>query len=118
MSPGHRRTSISFEVSERTFGMDGTDLDELKMLNEKKCTRGDVLGDSIREWIYEYDFGDSWRHQIAVTPVAEPRSGWSYPLCVAGAGAVPPEDVGGVHGYEEFLSAINDPKHEEHNRML
>lgn len=35
MSPGHRRTSISFEVSERTFGMDGTDLDELKMLNEK-----------------------------------------------------------------------------------
>jgi len=108
----------SFEVSERTFGMDGTDLEELKMLNEKRFTLGEVLGDSIRELIYEYDFGDSWRHQITVTPITKPRSDWSYPLCVAGAGAAPPEDVGGVRGYEEFLSAINDPKHEEHNRML
>ena len=78
----------------------------------------EVLGDSIREFIYEYDFGDSWRHQITVTPIAKPRTDWSYPLCVAGAGAAPPEDVGGVSGYEEFLSAIKDPKHEEHDRML
>lgn len=108
----------SFEIGERTFGMDGTDLEELNMLNEKKFTLDEVLGDSIREFTYDYDFGDSWRHHITVTPIAKPRTDWSYPLCVAGAGAAPPEDVGGVGGYEEFLSAIKDPKHEEHDRML
>ncbi|MGB6352693.1 MAG: plasmid pRiA4b ORF-3 family protein [Steroidobacteraceae bacterium] len=108
----------SFEVGERTFGMDGTDLEELNMLNEKKFTLDAVLGDSIREFLYEYDFGDSWRHRVTITPIAKPRTDWSYPLCVAGARAAPPEDVGGVGGYEEFLSAIEDPKHEEHDRML
>lgn len=108
----------SFEIGEHTFGMDGTDLEELNMLNEKKFTLDEVLGDSIREFNYEYDFGDSWHHHIVVTPIAKPRTDWSYPLCVAGAGAAPPEDVGGVGGYEEFLSAIKDPKHEEHDRML
>jgi hypothetical protein len=108
----------SFEVGDRTFGMDGTDLEELNMLNENKFTLDAVLGDSIREFLYEYDFGDSWHHRVTVTPIAKPRTDWSYPLCVAGARAAPPEDVGGVSGYEEFLSAIKDPKHEEHDRML
>jgi hypothetical protein len=64
--------------------MDGTDLEELNMLNEKKFTLDEVLGDSLREFTYEYDFGDSWRHHITVTPIAKPRTDWSYPLCVAG----------------------------------
>src|SRR5271168_1859258 len=50
----------SFEIGERTFGMDGTDLEELNMLNEKKFSLEEVLGESIREFKYEYDFGDSW----------------------------------------------------------
>ena len=83
-----------------------------------KFTLDEVLGDSIREFTYDYDFGDSWRHHITATPIAKPRTDWSYPLCVAGAGAAPPEDVGGVSGYEEFLAAIKDPKHEERDRML
>src|SRR5258707_15122352 len=63
----------SFEVGERMFGMDGTDLEELNMLNEKKFTLDEVLGDSIREFNYDYDFGDSWRHRVTVTPIAKPR---------------------------------------------
>ena len=107
-----------FEIGEQTFGMDGTDLEELNMLNEKKFTLDAALGESIREFVYEYDFGDSWRHRITVTAVPKPKTDWSYPLCIAGAGAAFPDDVGGVTGYEEFLSAIQDPKHEEHDRML
>jgi hypothetical protein len=53
-----------------------------------------------------------------VTPITKPKTDWSYPLCIAGARAAPPEDVGGVLGYLEFLSAIKNPKHEEHARML
>jgi len=108
----------SFQIGDREFGMGGTDLEEMQMLNEKKYKLDAVLGDSIREFIYEYDFGDSWRHRITVTTVANPKTDWSYPLCIAGARAAPPDDVGGVPGYEEFLSAITNPKHEEHSRML
>jgi hypothetical protein len=108
----------SFQIGDRAFSMEGADLEELQMLNEKKYTLDAVLGDSIREFVYEYDFGDSWRHRIKVTPVAKPHTDWFYPLCVAGARAAPPEDVGGVTGYEEFLSAIRNPKHKEHHSML
>jgi Plasmid pRiA4b ORF-3-like protein len=34
--------------------------------------------------------------------------------CIEGAGACPPEDVGGAWGYVEFLQAMADPKHERH----
>jgi hypothetical protein len=108
----------SFEIGDRTFGMQGTDLEELNMLNETKYTLDAVLGDSIGEFLYEYDFGDGWRHRIKVTPVVKPTADWTYPVCVAGARAAPPDDVGGPPGYEEFLSAIKDPKHEEHASML
>jgi hypothetical protein len=108
----------SFQIGDRAFSMEGADLEELQMLNEKKYTLDAVLGDSILEFVYEYDFGDSWRHRITVTPVTKPKTDWFYPLCVAGARAAPPDDVGGVTGYFEFLSAIKNPKHKEHASML
>ena len=38
-------------------------------------------------------------------------------VCVAGANACPPEDVGGTPGYMDFLHAMRDPQHEEHGAM-
>ena len=46
------------------------------------------------------------------------EAGVRYPLCLAGARACPPEDVGGVPGYEDFLQALNNPKHPEHEGYL
>ena len=66
---------------------------------------------------YEYDFGDSWEHRIEVEKVLLPEPGVRYPRCLAGKRACPPEDVGGIFGYEEFLQAIRDPKHPEHEAM-
>ena len=40
-----------------------------------------------------------------------------FPMCLAGAGACPPEDVGGTPGYADFLQAISDPEHPEHDDM-
>ena len=79
---------------------------------------GALLGDSTRDFAYEYDFGNGWEHRIAVEATNKPVAGWPYPLCVAGERACPPEDIGGPPGYEEFLKAIADPKHEEHDEML
>jgi hypothetical protein len=108
----------SFQIGERAFSSAGADLQELQMLNEKNCTLEATLGESVGEFVYEYDFGDSWHHNITVSEVAKPNPDWAYPLCIAGARAAPPEDVGGVPGYEEFLSAISDRKHDEHHSML
>jgi Plasmid pRiA4b ORF-3-like protein len=67
---------------------------------------------------YEYDFGDSWQHRIEAEKVLPPEPGVRYPRCLAGKRACPPEDVGGIYGYEEFLQAICDPNHPEHEAML
>lgn len=69
---------------------------------------------------YRYDFGDDWSHTLDVEgflPVDDGVEG-AYPRCVDGAGACPPEDVGGVHGYGAFLEIIRTRSHPEHRRML
>jgi hypothetical protein len=76
-----------------------------------------VLADGTTEFIYTYDFGDDWRHRIQVEAAMEPGEKNSRPLCVAGANACPPEDVGGPPGYSDFLQAIVDPVHPEHLAM-
>jgi hypothetical protein len=67
---------------------------------------------------YEYDFGDSWHHDVLVEGCVVAEPGGRYPVCVEGARACPPEDVGGVWGYADFLDAIPDPGHEQHEDML
>ena len=65
---------------------------------------------------YEYDFGDSWQHLIEVEKILPPE-GSTRTACIAGAGACPPEDCGGIGGYEELLEAIADPQHPRHEEL-
>jgi hypothetical protein len=67
---------------------------------------------------YQYDFGDDWEHDILVEKILEVDPSVKYPIVLAGRRASPPEDVGGIWGYYEFLEAINDPNHTEHADML
>jgi hypothetical protein len=67
---------------------------------------------------YDYDFGDGWEHEITLEAIVPRRKGEKYPLCLGGARACPPEDCGGVGGYEDLLAVIRDPSHEQHERML
>jgi len=67
---------------------------------------------------YEYDFGDGWVHEIRLEKILPRKEGVDYPICIAGKRACPPEDCGGVWGYESLLEAIRDESHEEHERML
>jgi len=66
---------------------------------------------------YEYDFGDSWLHTVTLVSVESRKKGARYPRCIAGERACPPEDCGGVHGYQELLESLLDPAHPEHQSM-
>jgi hypothetical protein len=68
--------------------------------------------------IYEYDFGDSWEHDVLLEGVLIPEAGAKYPRCLAGANACPPEDCGGIGGYYNLLETIRDPLHEEYEESL
>lgn len=68
--------------------------------------------------LYEYDFGDGWQHEILLEGVLLAEPGVSYPRCLDGERACPPEDCGGPHGYEELLKVISDLEHEERDEYL
>ncbi|QGJ71670.1 Hypothetical protein PBC10988_33770 [Planctomycetales bacterium 10988] len=70
-------------------------------------------GESFR-FVYEYDFGDGWEHGIEFEGCLEVKKGVRYPLCLEGENACPPEDIGGIWGYYDFLKALANPKHEGH----
>ena len=70
------------------------------------------------KFVYEYDFGDGWQHAIKLEGTANAEPGIKYPRCTDGKRACPPEDVGGVWGYVEFLEAISDPEHERHEELM
>jgi len=65
-------------------------------------------------FLYEYDFGDGWEHEVVFEGCLRAEKRRRYPLCVDGERCCPPDDVGGVRGYAEFLEALADPDHEEH----
>jgi hypothetical protein len=64
---------------------------------------------------YEYDFGDSWWHDIQMEKVE--GGGETEAVCLAGGRACPPEDCGGPWSYADFLDALADPEHERHEEL-
>jgi hypothetical protein len=92
----------------------------LEMIDETDVPLSGLIPKSGRKcrWIYEYDLGDGWRHEVVFEGfvTAEPKV--KYPQCVEGARACPPEDCGGPWGYADYLAAIADPQHERHEELL
>ena len=66
---------------------------------------------------YVYDFGDYWDHRITIEKTHAADALVTLPFCIAGAGATPPEDCGGVPGYAEFVRAMADPNDSEHAHL-
>jgi len=86
--------------------------------NEKRYRLNQFVKRKGFKFIYEYDFGDSWEHTFLVEAILPAEKGALYPRCVEGKRACPPEDVGGVAGYEEILNIFSNPKHPEHEEMM
>jgi hypothetical protein len=68
--------------------------------------------------IYEYDFGDGWEHEVLLEGILLKEKDVNYPWCMAGERACPPEDCGGVPGYDQLLETLADPAHEEYQQTI
>lgn len=66
---------------------------------------------------YEYDFGDNWKHEIMFEGCPKKEPGKEYPLCLEGERACPPEDVGGLWGYADFLEVMANPNDNRHDEF-
>lgn len=107
-----------FKLRDRKFGdTRAPDAGELQIEDERKVTLDALLGPG-QKLAYDYDFGDGWRHEVLVEKQHDVDERVTYPLCIGGARACPPEDCGGPPGYEQLLAALIDEDHEEHDRLL
>jgi hypothetical protein len=67
---------------------------------------------------YMYDFGDGWQHSIRLEKILPREKDVSYPRCIGGKRACPPEDCGGMGGYGDLLRTLSDPQHERYEDLL
>jgi hypothetical protein len=94
------------------------DLYERKVIDERRVRLKEAVPRVGTHFGYLYDFGDSWRHDLQLEAIVLPDPEETYPCCLAGERRTPPEDVGGPSGYTDYLEAIADPGHQEHENVL
>ncbi|GAA5160040.1 hypothetical protein GCM10023321_42030 [Pseudonocardia eucalypti] len=97
-----------FVAGDRTYGPPDPDWGDELHEDESEAR----LPDLPSRFVYRYDLGDSWEHDVEVV-----GAGGAGPGCVDGAGGCPPEDCGGADGYAELRSVLADPGHERHAAM-
>lgn len=89
-----------------------------EILPEWKQKIADWFSTENRSADYRYDFGDNWEHIVKLEKILPRNKNVRYPTCIDGKRTCPPEDCGGVWGYEDFLEAMKNPNHERHEELL
>ena len=105
-----------FNIGGEQYSVPNEDWEDVQ--DDSALVLGKVPAAALNKFIYEYDMGDGWRHLLELEAVGPAEPGKTYPACLAGARACPPEDCGGPYGYQDFLAAIKDKNHPEHKEKL
>ncbi len=107
----------SFQVGKQIFAEPSPD-DEFPIIDYRSVRLNQIAPAVADCLVYLYDFGDSWEHDIVVEEILPAEKGTRPLSCLDGQRACPPEDFGGVWGYDDFVKAIRNPRHPEHTEML
>ena len=83
-------------------------------MDASKTELGQLIQAGVKRLTYTYDFGDNWEHTILIEAVAAADPTTVYPRFIEGANRAPPEDVGGIPGFENFINVMAKPKHPEY----
>ncbi len=105
-----------FLIHDKKYSHHGYEPEEFRKetLNEGKFKLNGLITKENTSFIYEYDFGDDWKHELVVENILKDQEQLPHPICLAGENACPPEDCGGPWGYQDFIEAFQDSKHERH----
>ncbi|MER9655783.1 plasmid pRiA4b ORF-3 family protein [Mesorhizobium sp. M0152] len=101
----------AFDVEGEQFG-DRHSVDDVA--DENRVSLNGLLRSPVVRFAYIYDFGDNWQHAIAFEKSEPAVERGAYPVCIAGKRNCPPEDCGGVWGYQEMLAILADPSHPQY----
>ena len=108
-----------FEKDGKNWGLPESDeFNELDLIDESRTQLAEVLQAEGESMIYLYDFGDDWRHEVVLEKVIPTNDILKVPVCLSGARRCPPEDVGGVPGYQDFLETVFDPANDEFKHLV
>lgn len=108
-----------FEINQINYGDPANDeFGDHSILDEAESTLRTLNLTKGTRFTYVYDFGDHWKHSIVVERVLTAERGIKLPQCTDGKRARPPEDVGGIGGYTEFLNILRDAQNEEYESTL
>ncbi|SDN75291.1 plasmid pRiA4b ORF-3 family protein [Acetanaerobacterium elongatum] len=97
--------------SEELYSFDANE----KTLFAAEKVLSDCIG-SCEGFTYTYDMGDFWEHAIKVNGIVD-NYDKNFPVCIMGEGNAPPEDVGGVGGYMEYLDILANPEHPDYQAL-
>jgi hypothetical protein len=109
--PKHKRKSIE-------IGIPGDEYDDIGVIPGWEVPIIDNFTEPGQIIEYEYDFGDSWYHEILLEGILLKTKGAKYPKCLAGERACPPEDCGSVDGYYRLVKILQDPNHDEYEEYV
>lgn len=107
-----------FEIGRRRYGVPDPEWDLGPPPRPARRTLLHNVAKAGDTFVYTYDFGDGWEHEIAVEKVLPGSPDLDLPACIDGRRACPPEDCGGPSGYEELLHILRDPAHPEHEERV
>ncbi len=107
-----------FRVGGQYYGVPDREFGDSETIPKSRVQLNQIAQTDKARFYYEYDFGDSWEHEIAVEKIFKPASEFKHPLCLAGKRACPPEDVGGTPGYENFLEVLAQHDNPERQELV
>jgi hypothetical protein len=110
----------SFDIAGIEYSIPDPDSDfgEFCTKDSRRTKLNKVISQEKTRFTYEYDFGDGWEHDILVEKIFPAETGAQYPVCLAGKRACPPEDCGGIWGYDDLLKVIRNPEHGEYEEII
>ena len=107
-----------FNVGDKRYGIPDRQWDHVhETLEAKNIKLGALVERGVSAFSYTYDFGDDWRHSVTIENVTAADPTLDYPRFLDGSRRAPPEDVGGIPGFDEFLDAMTKPRHPAHQRL-
>ena len=111
-----------FIIAGKHYGLTGDDFDSIdeSMVpqDETKFRLKDFRRVQLKKFKFMYDFGDGWKHDVSLEHAHEPEAGAFYPRCIAGGRNCPPEDCGGIGGYEDLVEKLKDQGNEEYEGLI